>query len=274
MKLFSGLLALGAIALSAALTVPANAQGVGENWSVDETCGAAVVALSPCSESGVPGTITGIDRVTFSYNGVVKQFNADEPSLLSNDPFIEKGYMEWNSYLNDAGVAIFGQDLNNDYKVYGIFNATGVASVIGGEIVVTFTTFTIDFYVDDDGDTVLSLPADPSVAGPAGEVTRGGVIADDNLFATATILDTGEAFLRNSLANGDFEVILTDFGRNLFGEDFLVDPNPFYTRMNLGGRTLTVNGASATNAFIATLDGEGSLFFTIPEPGTKEEGKS
>lgn len=266
MKLFSGIMAAGAVGLSLALTAPAWAVSFGENFSIDQTCG----AVSPCSESG--GTINNVDRVNFGYSAVIDQTNdGSNGGILDGDSFTEKGFATWTGYLDDSNNPVAGSFINADYQVYMVFTATGTAAFDGAGILATFQTFTIDIYVSDNTDTALTLPANT-----AGSVLNGGnaigggvgVNADDQLIATATLLAAGEAHLFGGLANGDFEIIVSDLGLSLFGADFLTSPVPFYEIMNFAGVTTIVSGASLTQAFTATAQGSGDLFFTIPEPGT------
>ena len=266
MKLFSGLLAAGAVGLSLALTAPAGAVSFGDNFSVDQSCGAS----GACAEIG--GVLNNVDRVNFGYSAVIDQSNdGSNGGVLDGDPFVEKGFATWTGYLDDSNNPVAGSSINLDYQVYMVFTATGTATFDGVGILATFDSFTIDIYMSDNTDTALTLPANTS-----GDVQNGGqaigsglgVNADDALLATATLLSFGEAHLFGGLANGDFEIIVSDLGLSLFGEDFLTNPDPFYEIMNFAGVTTIVNGASLTSPFTATASGSGDLYFTVPEPGT------
>lgn len=268
MKLFSGILAAGTVGLSLAFTAPTFAQGVGENFSIDQSCGASGL----CSEIG--GTLTGIDKINFTYRARIDQTNdgSGPGGALDGDAFTEKGFANWTGYINDAGGAVFGTTLNLDYQVYMVFTATGTAAFNGTGITATFNSFVVDIYVSDNGDTALTVPATT-----AGSVLNGGqapgsglgVNADDRLLASASLLSTGEAHLFGGLANGDFEIQVTDLGLELFGESFFTNPDPFYSIMNFAGNTGSVTPAgSVTAPFSSVATGDGQLFFAVPEPGT------
>lgn len=266
MRFLTGFMAAGAVGLSLAFTAPAGAESFGENFSVDQTCGGSGF----CSEVG--GQLTNVDRVNFGYSAVIDQSNdGSNGGFLDGDAFVEKGFATWTGYLDDSNNNVPGSSLNFDYQVYMVFTATGTAAVQGNEIFATFNTFTIDIWMSDETNTALTLPANTS-----GDVLNGGqaigsglgVNADDRLLATATLLAAGEAHLFGGLANGDFEVIVSDLGLELFGESFLNDPSPFYTIMNFAGVTTIVNGAVINQPFTATASGSGDLYFTVPEPGT------
>jgi hypothetical protein len=252
-------MAAGAVGLSLAFTAPVSAASFGDNFSVDQSCGAS----GDCSEVG--GTLTNVDRVNFGYSAVIDQSNdgSGPGGALDGDSFVEKGFATWTGYLNDANNNVPGSSLNFDYQVYMIFTATGTASFDGTEITALFDTFTVEVYVSDETDTNLVLPATT-----AGDVTNTGSSADDQLIATANLLSAGEAHLFGGLANGDFEIIVSDFGLELFGESFLTDPSPFYEIMNFAGVTTIVSGATPFAPFTATAQGSGDLYFTVPEPGT------
>jgi hypothetical protein len=264
MKLFSGILAAGTVGLSLAFTAPAFAQGVGSNFSIDQTCGASGL----CSEAG--GTLTDIDKINFTYVARIDQSN--DGGVLNGDAFVEKGFANWTGYINDAGGAVGPSALNFDYEVYMVFTATGTAAFNGVGITATFTSFVIDIYVSDGLNTALTVPATT-----AGDVLNGGnaigsglgVNADDTLLASASLISTGEAHLFGGLANGDFEIQVTDLGLELFGESFFTDPDPFYSIMNFAGNTGSVNPAgSITEPFSSVATGDGQMFFQVPEPGT------
>lgn len=286
MTRFSGFLAAAAMGLSLAFTAPALAQGLGANFSIDQTCGNS----DQCSEFAGPagfGTLTGIDRISFTYTARIDQTNdlgGDGPGgnsdVLDGDPFVEKGFAQWQGYANDAGQAVPGQFLNADYQVYMVFTATGTATFVDtGDpdttgIYVTFDTFVIDIFVSDDLDTALTVPATTAghVQNQGVDIIPGtdGVLdADDQLIARATLLSVGEAHLFGTLANGDFEIQVTDVGLSLFGPSFFSDPVPFYTVMNFGGNTAAATPPGLIDApFSSVATGEGQMFFTVPEPGT------
>lgn len=305
---FSGVI-LGGVATSGM------AQGFGENFTIDESCGSPdSLDGGLCSDldyTGVGDTsiISDIDRINFTYSAVVEQSNdGSNGGVLDGDMFWEDGFIDYTGYISDNG-----QDLESTfsgigvsmagYDLYATFTVEGTAAVSGADINATFTSFTIMIYLDDDEDTILTLPDDPS--------SESIVKVDDDddlLIATATLLLSGEAELENSLAGGDFAVVLTDFGLSIFGPNFLIDPSPFYSVMELDGNTSKAgiggDGSNDNNACVITeanatdegrrleslvndgdnsdfsdptviapfttcLGGSGQMFFkTIPEPTT------
>ena len=263
------LLAAGAaLALVTGLSGAASAAGIGSNFTIDETCGGSGL----CAEAMFAGIIPNIDRVSFSYQAIIDQSNDGSGlgGILDGDAFAENGFLQFGSYLNDAG-GVIPSLLNTPggYGVYATFEATGTAVVTPlGQIDVTFDAFTMEFFIDDDLDTILTNSDDGIVGNAIVNPVSVSNNADDNLIATATVLGANDTLLQNSLNDGSFEIQLTDFGRNLFGESFLTSPEPFYTLMSFTGVTTELDpDGSATDPFVTTATGSGDLFF-VPEPGT------
>jgi hypothetical protein len=261
---------------------PAGAVSFGDNFSIDESCGTPGL-LSPCSEllnGAVPGyttLISNVDRFQFSYSATIHQDVIGAPLSGNDDVFFEQGVLDVSSWVRDNDLQAISF-INSAYNVYAVFSGTGTAVLNAvNEIEVTFSSFAISFYMDDDNDSTFTLPADPET----GNVVVAGN-ADDNLIATADLLATGQAFVRNQLAQGDFEIIMTDFGLELFGESFFVDPDPFYKLIDFDGNagqlafTQCQNDPTApldpalclSGEFNATQAGSGQGFFLVPEPGT------
>ncbi len=260
MRFLTGFLAAGAVGLSLALTAPAYAVSFGDNFTVDETCGGSGL----CSELG--GTLTNIDRFQFSYSATIHQDVTGAPLSGGDDAFFEAGVLDVSSWVRDDDSQA-SSPINFDYNVYALFSGQGTAILNGlGEIEVTFTSFSIDFYMDDNNDTTFTLPVDPSTGSTT--VANDG---DDNLIGTANLLVEGVAFSRaDAIAQGDFEIILSDFGLEVFGEGFFTDPNPFYSLIDFdgnAGQIILVSGTLGT-AFNAQQAGSGQGFFLVPEPGT------
>lgn len=263
-----------AMALAGAMTLGAQAAhavtlGLGGNFSVDEACGTAG-AGSPCSETG--GLVTNIDALGISY--VSRVFQESDGVIDGNDAFREVGHFTINSFRDDSGNTI--KNLNNDYKLYGTFEGVGTASLVpsglGPIITADFTSFQFQIFSDDLNDTTLAFDAVSENLDIA--ALGAGDRADDQLVATATLLVADETILLTGLASGTFEVVLSDFGLSLFGEDVFVDPDPFYELINItpGVTALTeILGTTigdGSQPFFLQIQGAGDAFFPVPEPGT------
>jgi hypothetical protein len=232
-------------------------------------CVPAVAQTFTANEGTVPGAAANTvnaDRISFNYASRVVQTLVG-PVYDGNDPFVESGYLTKASFAN-GGTAVPSQ-LNGigpaGYGIYGLFTINGTAAQEGSGIHATFTTATLQLFIDPGQNTTLSFVGNTA--------TAGGVMTDDYLIASYT-LSVGEAHVFGGLANGDFDTVLnltlSNNGTLQDGESFFSGPLPFYTLENFGGNTETITGASLTSSFTASLTGAGTeLFLTpVPEPET------
>jgi hypothetical protein len=209
------------------------------------------------------GVVANLDRINFSYQAIINQQQTGATFLDGNDIFNESGFLSYSAFQNDAGIAQLGTGLNGTYKMYALFTGGGTAGISGSGILASFTSFTMQMFIDDTGDTTFNVPG--TGIGP----TTTNLSSDDSLLATATLLVDGQAHVFNGLANGDFQVDLTGFGLSIFGSSFFTVPNPFYNSLFLTGVTTTITGASGTTPFIADATGSGDQAFkNVPEPET------
>lgn len=227
---------LGAVALAAAIASgPAAAVGTGIVFKVDE----GVVPLT------IPNIVTA-DSIDFSYNAIISQTLVGA-SLDFDDPFTETGNISGSSFK--LGILTQPANLSSlppaGYGIVGNFTATGFAGLVGAGIKAIFTSFALDLFIDSDQDGIGDL-----------------------LLGSALQNGPSEANIFPGLANGDFDVNLL-FTPTAFGSTYFIDPTPFTVNMEVTGVTTTINGASTTSSFVATVDGSGNLFFNaVPEPGT------
>lgn len=232
-------------------------------------CGPAVAQTFTANEGTVPGaaanTVTA-DRISFNYESRVVQTLVG-PAYDGNDPFVESGFLTKASFAV-GGTAVPSQ-LNGlaptGYGIYGLFTINGTATQVGAGITATFTSATLQLFIDPGQNTTLSFAGNTAVAG--------GTMSDDYLIASYT-LSVGEAHVFGGLANGDFDTILnltlSNNGTLQDGQSFFSSPLPFYSLENFGGNTETITGASLTSSFVASLTGAGTELFVaqVPEPET------
>jgi|CXWL01.1.fsa_nt_gi hypothetical protein len=209
------------------------------------------------------GVVANLDRINFSYQATINQQLTGGVFLDGNDHFDESGFLSYSGFQNDGGVNQLGTGLNNSYKMYALFTGEGTGGISGSGILATFTSFTMQMFIDDIGDTTFNVP------GTGIGATTTNLSGDDTLLGTANLLVTGEAHVFNGLANGDFQVDLTGFGLEVFGTSFFTVPNPFYNSLFLTGVTTSITGANGAAPFIAQATGSGDQAFSnVPEPTT------
>jgi len=221
------------------------------------------------NEGTVPGaaanTVTA-DRISFNYAAQIVQTLVG-PSYDGNDPFVESGFLTKASFAN-GGSAVASQ-LNSfgaaGYGIYGLFTINGTAAQVGAGITATFSSATLQLFIDPGQNTSLGFVGNTA--------TPGGVMGDDYLIATYS-LAAGEAHVFGGLANGDFDTLLnltlSNNGTAQDGQSYFSSPALFYTQENFGGNTETLTGASLTSSFVASATGAGTELFLapIPEPET------
>jgi hypothetical protein len=227
-----------------------------------------VAAQSFTADEGtVPGAspnLVNADRISFNYAAKIDQTLVG-PSYDGNDPFTESGYLTKASFAIGGSAVTSQLNALNGYGIYGLFTINGTAAQEGTGIHATFTSATLNLYMDPGQDTTLSFVGNTA--------TAGGAMGDDYLLVSYT-LNTGEAHVFGGLANGDFDTVLnltlTDNGTTSDGESFFSAPRPFYALENFGGNTQTITGASLTSSFVATATGAGTELFLapVPEPET------
>jgi hypothetical protein len=248
----SSRLVLSALALAAAaVCTPAAAQ----SFTVDEG-----------TVPGADDNLVNADRISFNYAARIVQTLVG-PTYDGDDPFTESGFLTKASFAN-GGAAVPSQ-LNevgaNGYGIYGLFTINGFANQVGAGIEATFSSATLELFMDPGQDTTLSFVGNTA--------TAGGATGDDYLLVSYSLI-AGEARVEGGLRNGDFDTLLSltlsDFGTEQDGRSYFAGPALFYTQENFGGNTQTITGASLTSSFVATATGAGTELFLapIPEPET------
>jgi hypothetical protein len=214
-----------------------------------------------CSVGGVPGPCTA-DRINGSY---VERF-----TVLTFDPMTSEGTFSTTAYFdvegfsaNEATDTVQGSGVNNDYGVYALFEASGTfaPNTDGG----------FDFIADPSTGIAISIYSDPNLdTGKTVPASSPGAVAltgdgDDDLLATAWLI-SGEGHTRAGDDSGDFELDFSQFLLTALGEDFFIDPSPFYTEIIVRGLFDEFTPTATTNAI---LRGTGDAQFeAVPEPAS------
>lgn len=248
------------------LSTTAMAVGTGQDFGV--------------AEGSVPGTGNNdfvADSFDFSSTSRLEQFNDGSGTgglLDGNDPFGQTGYLEASSWKDGVSTkpSFMNFVTNSGYSMYGLYSLTGLSTSDGDVSTINFASGNFELWADPGQNTNQALPGSDGTLD--GNVT-GAVItvgdADDLLIGSATsVVPTSEAHLTSGLANGDFEIVFSDWALTAFGSTFLTDPVPFYFTMNFDGNTTSIDPpGSATVSFESVSDGSGNSFFIgVPEPAT------
>ncbi len=251
---------------------------LGINFGFDET------AFAP-DPVGAKTQILGIDRLTGAYGGVVKQVDDNGNGVLDGDFFWEDIYIDYAAFVDDGDqnvTSLLGSPAAvGGYGLYAMIEqATGTATInLSGEILATFTNFPYALYLDPLNNTNWVFPTNP-VPGydPETDSMSPTGTADDVRLLFAE-LDVGEAFLRSSLAEGDYSILLknvtlTDFTNSgsatVSGQTVLNTPDPFMTNARVSGNTTSVSPPPTDpSEFVANFNGNVDTYFNkVPVPAT------
>lgn len=155
-------------------------------------------------------------------------------------------------------------DPERAYGLYAVFNSSG-----DFEPGVGFTgdLGDITFYLDPDRDTDFSFTDD----GDAGAGVTRSDTGDDIEVGSSTLLSQADGeFEPGDLSEGDFTLIFEEFMLTGEGEDYFVDPNPFYEALQVTGQFDSddeiVVGEETQTFRISEVSADGQ-YGSVPTPG-------
>lgn len=233
--------------LSKAIAPYAMAIGLG---LASASAGAVVLPDFTVDEGSVPGNAAGT-IVADKGNGAY----SERITFDGAGNFVAAAYADFGQYLSNDGTSLVASQLNTNYGLYALFDASG--TVAGGPAVFTFTGGAASFtlWIDPGQNTTKTLGATGS-----DPVTLAGN-ADDYQIASASSLVSGTGVLVAGVG-GFFDFVFDDFTLTLDGQNYFIAPNPFYLRVNVDG-----DFDSFAVAGTQTVNGDLSFVFQVPEPG-------
>jgi len=193
------------------------------------------------------------------YNGTVKsgdKFNGGyvEELIFDGQGGFTTGAMAYLTALfqNNGTSPVFGTELADSYSLYAVLTASGTTSTNATDFTATQAQFSL--YIDVNLDTGVDSLID-------GTTTNN---SDDILIGSASAVTNAYGQYANGTGNFNFD--FTDFVLTTEGEEYFVDPIPFYS-------LLTVNGDFDTLANLPSVTGDLSAGFVaapvnVPEPST------
>lgn len=205
----------------------------------------------------------GATFIDFSYEAEVDQTTA------AGD-FDETGVAFFGTFRNTlGGPPVDGTGLGSAYRMYAVFSGAGTAAASGGGINGTFTSFTVDVFIDDDMDTV----ANTFIVGPGGGDEAKAVIdatpADDVKILSGTLVPGAGGFhVFPGLLAGDFDVLfdVTWFNASVWGGAAFAGSS---VQGDINGVNTTIQGVAAPPATFTDgrIVGSGNTSFQpVPEP--------
>lgn len=213
-------------------------------------------------EGAIPGTPTNqviADQLSGQYNEV---FSTTGPGTFNTLAYFNAGGWFNNTvaqsvYLNSPGT--------NGYGLYALFQSNGTFTSSGGSTTFTGTAGSLQLWADPNQDSTKALPGS-AIGGTIANITLGGN-GEDLLLGTASLLTAanGHSFFGTG-ANGDFELVFSDWALQASGESYFIAPRPFYMVLDLNGNFQSFDPTSATD--ITLPASSANAFFAVPEPGT------
>jgi PEP-CTERM motif len=223
-----------------------------------------------------PSNIVSADAMSGTYS---ERFFSTSATTFYTSAYFNVGSFKVNdgndpyqglSYLTNQGAIASSQ-----YRIYGVFTATGDVAAVPGGLTFGGATGTFDLYVDPDANTTTSF------VGAGLNPTIGGTTIDDRLLAHSELLLSGSGNLNTGGgALGNYAIILGDLnnlytgvagtsGLTALGQEYFFDPDPFYMLVRASGQFDSFV-LPPVNDFIVT---NGSLDYrfanlVVPEPGS------
>jgi hypothetical protein len=240
-------------------------------FAVAATLGSAAFAapVFTVEESAIPGAAPHqftADNVNGAYSENLT-FSPTNPGT-----FTATGVFSVSSFNNGASPIVGGTQLGafgaGGYGLYAVFSQTGNFATTGTATTFTVNGGTLSFFADPDLNTTIPTAAQCNTA--AGCVV-GGATGDDILLASApTVTGAGNSDPA-ALANGNFELIYTNFsltdtpGSN-DGNAFFIAPRPFYVALDVNGNFTAFTALAGTST--GTSGAANAFFVAVPEPGS------
>lgn len=223
-------------------------------------------------ESAVPGAAANLvdaDYLNGSYNEVFTVYNG-----VSGLEFSTQAYASFTALLkNDGTVAapsqlgdgLFGA--NNQYRIYGLFDAVGTVSNAGGEAQFNGTSGNFSLFIDTNSNTTFSLGANGFTAPTLGNngddfmiAYSSSLLSLENIINPVGSLGAFDLYFDNfTLTSGDQNASLAG---DQNGENYFIAPVPFHLITNVSGDFNDIAPAPGT----FTTNGDVSAIFTVPEP--------
>jgi|GEM_PF-2924330 len=204
---------------------------------------------------------TNLDTMVYTYEAEVDQ---------SAGVFSETGLIRFSSFLDATTGNVVGPFVPSNYLVYALFSVGGTVAANGAQVDVTFNSFSLDIWVDDNSDTTFTAPTIGGV-NESYSVT-GGAMDDVNILSGQYVI--GGAHVTAGLAGGDYASIfeVTSYDTNVWGGDAFNTAFNEVTWGDFNGNNSSIIGVggAGSNFTDALIEGSGGMTFAIdvPEPAT------
>lgn len=200
--------------------------------------------INEASVEGLGGLVTA-DLINGGYTEVI--------TFDGSGNFSTKALASFSQlFLNDNPTPVGGVQLGSNYRLYAVLEETGTVS---GS---TFTggTGSMSLWLDRNMDTTLGLGATGT------DAVSIGLTGDDSLLGSSTNILSGFGILVPTIG-GFFDIWFDNVAWTATGENYFVDPDPFYIKANVDGdfNTFEITGTQR-------ISGDVSIAFAVPEPAS------
>jgi hypothetical protein len=224
------------------------------------------------NESGIPGSFANVlvaDQLSGQYNEI---FTTYAPGKFNTIAYFNAG--NWFNNSVPVPSQLGGLSFLGGYNLYALFESEGTYTVNSGVSTFTGNSGKVQLWADPDQNS------DPKVLPASAYDFMGSALlgiaditvpfsGDDILLGSANLLTFADGSSNfGAGANGNFELIFSDFGLTAAGKLYFVGPSPdFYTVLDLNGNFQALDPTSAVD--IQILASSANAFWTkVPEPGS------
>ena len=235
------------------------------------TAALAVGAPVTIQESSIAGAAANqyvADQLSGQYDEIfsVTGFNP----VTGQGTFVTEAIFTAGNWFRNSNPIAGGTQLNAfgaaGYGLYAKFQATGSFSVSGTTLSFNGATAALELWSDANSDTNYDI-AGSATGNISNLVLASGAasITDDRRLGSTSVLSIGGGNgSTTGVANGNFELIFSQFNLDADGLNYFTAPRPFYLILDLNGNFQNFDPTSATN--IQILASSANAFFAVPEP--------
>lgn len=230
------------------------------------------VTIQEGAITGASPNVVIVDQLSGQYDEVVTL----TPATASTGSFVTEAiFNAGNWFRNGANAgsqiglpeALFG---GSGYGLYVKFSQAGTYSV--GPAGTRFTGFAggqLEIWADPKQNTNYDVKtsATGSIAN-LNLVSGAASITDDLLLGSATTVALGDGSSTPGVANGNFEIIFSDFAlASPNGTSYFTAPRPFYVMLDVNGNFQSFQPTAAVTSVQLLNSSANAFFFKVPEPG-------
>lgn len=232
------------------------------------------VTIQESAVTGASASVLTVDQLSGQYDEVITT-TANAGSGGTSGTFVTEAIFNAGGWFYNGGAAGGQMNLSESlfggagYALYAKFSQTGTYSFDGTTFTFTgFNSGALELWADPLQNTNYDVKS--SATGSIANlnlVSGAASITDDLKLGSATLVAQGDGNSSIGLANGNFEIIFSDFALAApNGENYFTAPRPFYMMLDVNGNFQSFNPLNASDAVLLN-NSANAFFFKVPEPG-------